>query len=140
LCASVNLITDLPNFLSPLEEEVCDIALGSRFLKKETKKLVPMKKRILLRGARLITRFLSGIKLTDAHNGYRVMSRKAAKMIDIGLDRYEHASDIIDQIAKKKIIFKEVPTYVDYTEYSESRGQKMSNSIKILLKMIFKKS
>jgi glycosyltransferase involved in cell wall biosynthesis len=131
-------ISDLPTLLAPLKKGKCDIVLGSRFLNKETIALVPIKKRILLKGALLVTRMLSHIKLTDTHNGYRVMNRKAASTIDITLDGFEHASEIIDEIARKKIKFKEVPVFIDYTDYSKQKGQKISNSIRIILKMIFR--
>ena len=42
----------------------------------------------------------------------------------------EHASEIIDIIAQNTIV---------YTEYSLSRGQKISNSIKIVKNLIFNK-
>ncbi len=132
-------ISDLPKFLEVLEKEQADIALGSRFLLKESKMLVPFKKRILLKAAILVTALLSSIKLTDTHNGYRVMNKKAGKEIEITMDGFEHASEIIDEIARKKIKYKEVPVFIDYTDYSKQKGQKMSNSIKILLKMILKK-
>ncbi len=131
-------ISDLPKFLKPLEEGKCDIALGSRFLMKESRKLVPFKKKVLLKGALLITLFLSSIRLTDTHNGYRVMNKKAAKMIDMTMDGFEHASEILDEIAKKRVRYKEVPVYIDYTDYSKAKGQKISNSIKIFVKMLFK--
>lgn len=131
-------ISDLINFIDPLEKEECDIAMGSRFLSNKTKKLVPLKKRILLKGALFITWILSNKWFTDTHNGYRVMNRKAAKLIDISMDRFEHASEILDEVAKKRILYKEVPVYIDYTDYSKQKGQKMSNSIKILTKMVFK--
>ena len=131
-------ITDLPKFISVLERGLCDIAIGSRFLKKESKRLVPMKKRILLKGALFITMFLSNIKLSDTHNGYRVMNKKAARKIEINMDGFEHASEILDEIAKKRIKYVEVPTFIDYTEYSKQKGQKISNSIKIFMKMVFR--
>ena len=132
-------ISDLPKFLKVLENNEADIALGSRFILKESKMLVPLKKRILLKAAILVTVLLSSIKLTDTHNGYRVMNKKAGKEIEITMDGFEHASEIIDEIARKKIKYTEVPVFIDYTDYSKQKGQKISNSVKILLKMILKK-
>ena len=48
----------------------------------------------------------------------------------------EHASEIIDIIAQNKIVYQEVPNTIVYTEYSLSRGQKISNSIKIVKNLI----
>lgn len=132
-------LSDLPNFIEALETGKYDIAIGSRFLSEESAKLVPFKKRFLLKGALAVTWFLSGISLSDTHNGYRVMNKTAAKQIEMSLDGFEHASEIIDEIAKKRVKYKEIPVFIDYTEYSKQKGQKMSNSLKIMAKMILKK-
>jgi len=50
-----------------------------------------------------------------------------------------HASEIVDIIAKEKIAYREVPVHIHYTEYSLSKGQKSSNAINILLKVIWSK-
>lgn len=131
-------LSDLSKFIEVLEKSKCEIAMGSRFIDNESKKKVPIKKRIILKGALFITLLLSSIKLTDTHNGYRVMTKEAAKKINISLDGFEHASEIIDEVKKKKLKYKEIPVTIDYTEYSKQKGQKISNSIKILLKMLFK--
>ena len=131
-------LSDLPNLIEPLEKGECNITLGSRFLDKKSKELVPFSKRILLKGALLVTHFLSRKWFTDTHNGYRVMNTKAAKNIKIEMDGFEHASEILDEIVRKQITYKEVPVYIDYSEYSKAKGQKISNSIKILIKMVFR--
>lgn len=132
-------IEDLPRLIQPLERGECDIVLGSRFLRNDSSKLIPKTKKIVLKLATFVTWLLSNIKLTDTHNGYRVMNKKAAREINITMDGFEHASEILDEIAKKKIRFKERPVYIDYTDYSKQKGQKMSNAIKIFFKMLVKK-
>ncbi len=132
-------LDDLSKFISVLDSGKADIVLGSRFLSKESTKLVPFKKIVLLKCALFITKLISNIKLTDTHNGYRVMNRGIAEKINITLDGFEHASEIIDEIAKKKIRFKEVPVFIDYTNYSKQKGQKISNSFRIIFKMILKR-
>jgi len=131
-------LEDLPKFIEVLDKGEADIVLGSRFLTEESKKLVPKKKQILLKAGIYVTWFLSQIKLSDTHNGYRVMNKKAANKIDILTDGFEHASEIIDEISKKNIKYKEVPVTIDYTEYSKQKGQKISNSIKIFFKMLLR--
>lgn len=132
-------ISDLPKFIKRLDKGDVDIVLGSRFLRKSSRKLVPLKKKIVLQLGILVTAFLSTMKLTDTHNGYRVMNKRAASLIEITMDGFEHASEIIDEIGRKKIPYAEVPVFIDYTDYSKQKGQKISNSLKIVLKMIFKK-
>jgi glycosyltransferase involved in cell wall biosynthesis len=131
-------IEDLPLFIKELETSKYDIVLGSRFLKKSSRKLVPIKKRILLRGAIIFEWILTGVKLTDAHNGYRAMTKDAARKIDISMDQFEHATEIIEIIGTNKLRFTEVPVHIDYTDYAMQKGQRISNSIRIALRMIFK--
>ena len=62
-----------------------------------------------------------------------------AKEIEIKQDRFEHASEIIDEIAKKHIKFREVPVTIIYSEYAKAKGQSIFNSIKIALKLVISK-
>lgn len=125
---------EIKRLTAPIERGEVDVCLGSRFLDKKTK--VPFFKKLTLKGGILFTWLFSGIKLSDTHNGFRAFSRSAAQKIQITQDRFEHASEIIDEIAKKKIRFKEIPVTILYTKYSMAKGQSILNSIKIALKMI----
>jgi len=130
-------IEDLEAMLSPVVKKEVDVTLGSRFLKKTD---VPLGRRILLKGSVFVQRFFYGIKLTDAHNGFRVLSRKAAGQIQIDSDRMEHASEIVEEIMKKKIKYKEVPIEIRYTGYSMKKGHgSLKGALKIFFKMIMRK-
>ena len=59
-----------------------------------------------------------GIRLTDVHNGLRVLSRHAAETIELRADKMEHASEILEQIAKHRLRYVEIPVTIRYTEYS----------------------
>src|SRR5690348_6619366 len=73
-----------------------DVVLGSRFLGHAEN--IPRLRRMLLQVAVIYTRITSGVKLTDAHNGLRLLTRRAAERIRISQDRMAHASEMIDQI------------------------------------------
>jgi hypothetical protein len=45
----------------------------------------------------------------------------AIKKISLTLDGFEYSSELIDQIAEKKLKFAEVPVNIVYTEYSLSK-------------------
>ena len=89
--------------------------------------------RLLLKLAVRFTRFVSGATLTDAHNGLRAFSRKAAQRIEIRCDRMAHASELIDQIQRSGLRFVEVPVSVRYTEYSKTKGQSNVGALRILI-------
>ena len=128
---------EIKNLLSPVQQGKTDVALGSRFLKEGSN--VPWFKKIVLKGGILFTWIFSGIKLTDAHNGFRVFSRHAAQKIRIRQDRMEHASEIIEEIRKKRLSYVEIPVTIKYTEYSIQHGQSPLNSIRIAINMIIRK-
>ena len=80
-----------------------------------------------------------GLKLSDAQNGLRVMNRKTAEQIKMKEDRMEHATEILNEIHKKQLRFKEVPVDVRYTDYSQMKGQSSLNSVKIAFNLMMKK-
>jgi hypothetical protein len=47
-----------------------------------------------------------------------------------------HASEILQQIAKSRLPYVEVPVTIDYTTYSKAKGQRLSNSISILFELL----
>jgi glycosyltransferase involved in cell wall biosynthesis len=131
-------VDEIENLLAPLISGNYDIALGSRFIG-EQKSNVPLKKKILLRVGILITWFISGIWLTDTHNGFRAMTADAARKIKITMDRFEHPSEMLDLIKFHHLRYKEVPVTITYTDYSKLNGQKISNSINIVLNTVSRK-
>jgi len=129
--------SDIERLLKPLLNKECDVVLGSRFLKKDSN--TPFIRKIILKLGALVIRVMYGIKLSDSHNGFRVMSRNAAQKIEITSDRMEHASQIVEEIHKKKIKYKELPVTITYSEYSKKKGQSSWNSVKIGLRMLFRR-
>ncbi len=127
---------DIKNIIQPIEEGKADIVLGSRFLNKESN--VPLVRKIFLKGGALIFRLMYGVRLTDSHNGLRAFSRKAAQTIKLTQDKMEHASEIIEEIGRRKLKYLEVPVTIRYTAYSLEKGQRTSNAFKIILKMILR--
>ncbi len=128
---------DIEKLIKPVKEGKVDICLGSRFLDKKSN--VPFFKRIVLKCGIYVIRTMYGIKLTDVHNGLRAMSKKSAKKIEIKSNRMEHASEIIEEIKKKRLKYKEVPVNIRYTDYSKKKGQSSWNALRIFVKMLLKK-
>ncbi|MEK7103766.1 MAG: glycosyltransferase family 2 protein, partial [Patescibacteria group bacterium] len=69
----------IPHMVKPVAVGDVDIALGSRFLVDVSN--IPPLRRIILKGGIVFTRIISGLNLTDTHNGFRVMNRYAAQKI-----------------------------------------------------------
>ena len=125
---------EIGQITKPLLLGETDIVLGSRFLKKENE--IPLARKIVLKLAIWFTRLYTGLPITDTHNGFRAFSRKAAELIEIRQDGMAHASEIIEQIKRHQLKFKEVPVTVRYSDYSLQKGQKLSNSFRILWDLI----
>jgi hypothetical protein len=66
----------------------------------------------------IFTFFISSIKLSDSHNGYRVIRRRVLDRMRLTMDGMEYASELIENIYKYKLKFKEVPVNILYTDYS----------------------
>jgi glycosyltransferase involved in cell wall biosynthesis len=130
-------VEDLKAMISPIKSGDYDVALGSRFLKHVE---MPFFRRLTLKIAVFVVWFFYGAKMTDAHNGFRAMNRKAAQTINITSDRMEHASQIVEEIHKHNLRFKEVPVTILYTNYSIQHGHGgMSQALKVFAKMIFRR-
>jgi hypothetical protein len=89
-----------------------------------------------LKAAVLFTRLSTGLKLTDTHNGLRVLRADAAKKIKLQQNGMAHASEFLEQIAELNLSYVEAPAHIRYTEYSLKKGQKLSNSINILMDLL----
>jgi len=127
-------VEDLVTMLDVLRQEHLDIVLGSRFLGRANG--LPPARRLLLKDAVLLANLTTGVRLTDPHNGLRIMTAAAARRFEIRQDQMAHASEIVSAIGRQGLRFKEVPVTITYDAYSMSKGQRLSNSVRILTDLI----
>ena len=111
-----------------------EVALGSRF-KGEAIGIPPVR-RAVLQLAVLFTRLTTGLQVTDCHNGFRVFTAAAARRLRITQNRMAHASEVLEEIASKRMAYVEVPVTIRYTDYSIAKGQSSLNSLNILLDLV----
>lgn len=130
--------SDIEKVITPILLSQSDVVLGSRFLKNEfeSKNKIPFVRFILLKTAIVFTRVISGIKITDTHNGFRALSKMAAQKIRLAQDGMAHASEILDEIIKNNLKYKEIPVQIKYTDYSKSKGQSSLTFINILKELL----
>lgn len=107
-----------------------DVVLGSRFL--ESRETVPLLKRIVLRTVVALSPTSRRLKLTDAHNGLRVLNREAASQLRITMNGMAHASEVVGFLARSGLRVREAPVTIVYTDYSRSKGQSLINGVNIL--------
>lgn len=129
-------VADAVDMVQRLRSEELDVVIGSRFLDDRT--TMTGMRRLVLRTAAAYTRLTTGMALTDAHNGIRVIGRGLLERIRISQNRMAHASELIDLIAKQDVRWAEHPTHIVYTEYSKRKGQSLLNSVNILVDIMFR--
>jgi len=113
-----------------------DVVFGSRFLDERTE--LTAAKKVILKSAVAYTNALTGLKLTDAHNGLRAFNREVATKINLQQNGMAHATEIVNQISKGKFRYCEKPVHIVYTDYSKAKGQSLWNSINILFDLILR--
>jgi glycosyltransferase involved in cell wall biosynthesis len=112
---------DIAGAVKALLAARADVLLGSRFL--DGRSRIPWtKKYIILPVSRIINKALTGLRLSDVHNGFRVLTRRALEKVCISQDRMAHNSEIIQQIKKQGLICIEYPVEVRYFEYGQGLG------------------
>lgn len=123
----------LPMLLA-LQQSQSDVALGSRFLGKASN--LPWQRRWLLKLIILMAQVTQNSKLTDVHNGFRVLSRRFCEQFVFQQNRMAHASEIINYIASCNVKYIEFPVTITYTEYSIRKGQRGVNAFRIVMELI----
>lgn len=127
-------IEDALGMLRTAREHDLAIVFGSRFLDERTQP--GWLKKIVLKTAVFVTNRTTGLRLTDAHNGLRVIRIDAARKLDLQQDGMAHATEIVLQLGRTKLPWTEYPVELLYTDYSKSKGQSILNSVNILVDLL----
>lgn len=130
---------DIGKIIDPILSGQAEVTLGSRFLQVGKFEEIPFTRYLILKLAVIFTRFISEIKITDTHNGFRALSKNAAQKIKITQDGMAHASEILDEIIKNNLKYKEVAVQIKYSKHSLKKGQNSLNFINILKDLFFGK-
>lgn len=128
------LAKEIADITKPIIKGEADIVFGSRFLGKKAN-FPFFKKYIIYPLAKIFTRFILGIKLSDPQNGFRAMNRKAAEIIRIANREMAHNSEIQSKAFSGKLKIAEVPITVVYHHF----GQKFSGGLKIIKDLLIYK-
>ena len=133
-------IKDMDNFIKHINQDKWEYwaYLGSRFVEWWVAENIPTSRKVILAISRFVTRMMYGIKVSDPHNGYRIIEINEFKKIKLTADGMHYANEVNEQLKKNKIKYKELPVHIRYTDYSLKKWQKNSNSIKLAAEMIYK--
>lgn len=129
--------SDIEKMKDVMDKDQLDIVLGSRFLLPSRQ--IPFSRKLLLQLARFLNFLFTGLYLTDAHNGLRLLNRKAAETIVLKENRMAHATEILGQISTHRLKYCEVPVQISYSAYSLQKGQTNWSGFRILIDLLLAK-
>ena len=129
-------VVDAIAMLDRARDENLAIVFGSRFLDDRTNPGIL--KKIVLKTAVAVTNLTTRTKLTDAHNGLRVIRADALRMFTLRQDRMAHGTEIVVKLGRTGLPYAEHPVEVIYTDYSKAKGQSLLNSVNILVDLIIR--
>ncbi|WP_122260755.1 glycosyltransferase family 2 protein [Ornithinimicrobium cerasi] len=129
-------VEDAAAMVERARQEDLAVVFGSRFLDDRTRP--GLLKKVVLKAAVWLTNQQTGMRLTDAHNGLRVLRRDAATALDLRQNRMAHATEIVLQLGRTGLPWAEHPVHIVYTDYSKAKGQSLINSVNILVDTILK--
>jgi glycosyltransferase involved in cell wall biosynthesis len=129
-------VEDAEAMLERARAEDLAIVFGSRFLDDRTDPGVL--KKIVLKTAVWVTNLTTRTRLTDAHNGLRVIREDALRRIKLRQDRMAHGTEIVVQLGRTGLPYAEQPVEVIYSDYSKAKGQSLLNSVNILIDLIIR--
>ncbi|SJN13359.1 Dolichol-phosphate mannosyltransferase in lipid-linked oligosaccharide synthesis cluster [Leucobacter sp. 7(1)] len=129
-------VEDAVAMLERSRSEDLAIVFGSRFLDDRTNP--GFLKKVVLKTAVAVTNITTRTRLTDAHNGLRVIRADALRQIKLRQDRMAHGTEIVVQLGRTGLPYAEHPVEVIYSEYSKAKGQSLLNSVNILVDLIIR--
>ena len=122
---------DILNVSKPIMDGEADVVVGKRDFDH-----MPKSKKFGNTVMNLITLIFYGLKVDDSQSGLRAFNRKAAEEIVINARDYGVSSEIVGEVKRQNLKFKEVPITTIYTDYSMTKGTNTSEGLKILVKLI----
>ena len=131
-----HLPQDALRLIAELENKNVDVVFASRFLEQDHA-TIPFVKRVVLKSVAKMTKALTDVQLSDAHNGLRALTVEATRAIDLTQNGMAHATQLVSLVLQSKLRYVEIPVTILYTPYSQSKGQSILNSINITLDLIW---
>jgi glycosyltransferase involved in cell wall biosynthesis len=133
---------DIEKIIAPILAGTGDVVIGSRFLKSQkipNNSKMPIVKKVVLQFAKLVQFVFTGVRLSDSQNGLRALSLRAVDSCTITENRMAHAIELIQMFKKNKLNIIEQPVTINYTEYSNKKGQKIINGFFIVIRLSLNK-
>ena len=118
---------DYPVLLAPLDEQICDVVYGSRFLG-GARRPVFFWNMVANRLLTFLTNILYNNILSDMETGYKVFRLDKVKDIPLRSQRFDFEPEFTAKILKRHIRIYEVPISFNPRDYSEGKKIRMKDA------------
>ena len=123
-------IEDIKNIIHPINENLADIVIGSRFLGDDS--TVPKFRKIGIKTITSISNTASELKLTDSQSGFRAYNKKAIQSLNLSERGMGVSTEILIKSSKMGLSIKEVPITILY-EGDTSTHNSASHGISVIM-------
>lgn len=124
--------SDIEHLIRPIIENKADVVIGSRMMGKG---YMPPSRKMVNYIANIITGLMGGQKSSDSQSGLRAFNKKAVALIEIKTTGMEVSSEILCEIKRHRLRLQEIPIAAIYTEYSQTKGQRISNAPNVFFQL-----
>jgi len=125
-------VADILPALKAMSETNADVLFGSRY--GDALSNVPWTKKYILRPiGRAVDRIFGSVRLSDAHNGFRLLNKRALEHVRISHSGMAHATEIPALVKQHNLSYIEFPVSVTYHEY----GQGVKGGIAVVRDLVF---
>ena len=129
--------SDYSKLLNPILNNQADVVYGSRFLGGQQVRVHLFWNYLANKILTLTTNILVNMNFTDMETGYKVFKREALNSIKIEENSFTFEPEITIKLAKKKLIFYEVPISYYGRSYEEGKKIKLKDAF-LALYCLFK--
>jgi len=126
---------EYPNLLKPLNEDLCDVVYGSRFLG-APRRVAMFWHMIANKMLTLFTNILYDTILTDMETGYKVFRREVVDDMPLHSKRFEFEPEFTAKILKRKYRIFEVPISFNPRDYSDGKKIGLSDAFEAIWALI----
>ncbi|OGF34280.1 hypothetical protein A2482_00610 [Candidatus Falkowbacteria bacterium RIFOXYC2_FULL_48_21] len=124
--------------LDALAKNEHDVIFASRFLGE--KLVMPTYKKVILIAAKIFGRVFLQIKFTDPQSGLRAFTAAAYHSLRWRANDFRHCTEILINVARSDLRWRELPTIVRYDSYSTAKAKRpqMRMAWKMLMEALFR--
>jgi glycosyltransferase involved in cell wall biosynthesis len=128
---------EIPMVLRYLMEDKADFVIGSRFSKSENNKIkIPKINRTGNKIFNNLTRYLTGVKITDSQSGFRAIRVSLINRMKLKSRGYEVESEMLVKALRMEARVMETPISFDQRTVGNSKLDPIQDGIKILYAII----